>query len=74
MVANIYKDAIGVYKDNFSVIAFAIYYAGCGVNNYDVFSKILIPESSRDDDTQEIDKESDYPYSEDETEEKVVAS
>ena len=38
MVANIYKDAIGVYKDNFSVIAFAIYYSGCGVNNYDIFS------------------------------------
>ena len=67
MVANIYKDAIGVYKDNFSVIAFAIYYAGVGLNNYDIFSNILIsPNSSSNEHTEEIDKYSDYP-SEDKT-------
>ena len=64
MVAHICKDAIGVYKDNFNGIAFAIYYAGRGVNNYEIFTNILIP-NSRDEDAQEVDKESDYPYSED---------
>ena len=67
MVANIYKDAIGVYKDNFSVIAFAIYYAGVGVNNYDIFSNVLISQkSSTNEHTEEIDKSGDYP-SEDKT-------
>ena len=67
MVANIYKDAIGVYKDNFDVIAFAIYYAGVGVNNYDIFSNVLISQkSSTNEHTEEIDKSGDYP-SEDKT-------
>ena len=62
MVANIYKEAIGVYKDNFDVIAFAIYYAGVGVNNYDIFSNVLISQkSSTNEHTEEIDKSVDYP-------------
>ena len=42
-------------------------------DHYDIFSNILIPKS-RDEDAQEIEEQSNYPYSEYEKEEKVVAS
>ena len=36
-------------------------------------SVVIVRENSRDEDAQEIGEESDYPYSEDEVEGKVVA-
>ena len=41
-VATLYKDCLERYKNDFDVIAFPIYYAGSGKNNYPEFRKILL--------------------------------
>lgn len=41
VVASIYKSTIDRYKASLSVVAFAIFYAGHGESNYDVFKSIL---------------------------------
>ena len=42
VVAEEYAKAILEYKDRFSVIAFAIYYAGWGASNFDVFKAVFL--------------------------------
>jgi len=41
-VAALYKECLMLYKDDFDVIAFPIYYAGSGLQNYPSFRKILL--------------------------------
>lgn len=41
-IAKNYKDVIAEYKNSFRVIAFEIYHAGYGPNNYEVFDRIII--------------------------------
>ena len=41
-VAPLYKECLNKYKTDFDVIAFPIYYAGSGLENYPVFKKILL--------------------------------
>ena len=41
MVAKLYRNALVRHKADFDVVAFAIFYAGCGAKNFDVFSEVL---------------------------------
>lgn len=41
MVARLYREALLRHKTDLDVVAFAIYYAGCGERNYEVFRDIL---------------------------------
>jgi O-acetyl-ADP-ribose deacetylase (regulator of RNase III) len=45
-VAALYKECLIQYKDDFDVIAFPIYYAGNGPENYDSFREILLNNTS----------------------------
>ena len=51
-VATLYKDCLERYKNDFDVIAFPIYYAGSGANNYPTFREILL--NSLNDETTSI--------------------
>ena len=41
MVARLYREALLRHKADLDVVAFAIFYAGCGKGNYEVFRDIL---------------------------------
>ena len=41
MVAELYRKALLKYKLSFSVVVFAIFFAGHGENNYEIFNKVL---------------------------------
>ena len=43
-IALAYKAAVERHKASFAVIAFAIFYAGHGENNYEIFKSFLAPE------------------------------
>ena len=40
-VATLYREAVERHRHNFQVIAFAIYYAGRGASNFEVFKKVF---------------------------------
>ena len=42
-VAKLYQECLKLYKADFDVIAFPIYYAGNSPENYDEFRKVLLP-------------------------------
>ena len=46
-VASMYKDTLEEFKDALDVVVFAIYYAGHGENNFEVFRKVLTAECKR---------------------------
>ena len=45
-IARVYKRAAERHKPSFAVIAFAIFYAGHGENNYSIFKSFLSPKSA----------------------------
>jgi hypothetical protein len=45
-VAELYKNYLKLYKNDFDVVVFAIHYAGNGIKNYDEFRKVLLPDIS----------------------------
>ena len=40
-VANLYKQAIADFAEHLDTVVFAIFYAGHGANNYDIFNRVL---------------------------------
>ena len=41
VVANIYREVLGLRVTDFDIVAFAIHFAGAGEGNLDVFTRVL---------------------------------